>query len=202
MASNKNKTLTNDELAKAALAYIDEHGLDSLSFRKLSDLTGVPTMTIVNRFGSKRELMKEALRMMLDENELGAIEGESWQNSIRRVAHVNRNMALRHPKAFTLFVIFPMSESPVLEYTNRVFGTHASHELPKDMPMIFLSLMHSFLTGFQMVETHSAYLSESISEEDLALSLQTKKMFNEETFNRNLDVIICGLQNKYSLPAE
>ena len=106
----KRKSPSNEELAQAALALVDRDGMDALSFRRLSDETGVPTMTIVNRFGSKDALLKSALGVMLSENAVEPVPGESWQDSLRRVARLNRQMALRHPRGFMLFVLVPMFE--------------------------------------------------------------------------------------------
>ena len=105
-------SLSNKELAAAALSLVDRDGIEALSFRKLSDETGVPTMTIMNRFGSKDALLKAALEVMLAENEIESVEAETWQESLRRIARLNRAMAIRHPKGFMLFVLIPMFESP------------------------------------------------------------------------------------------
>lgn len=93
-------------------------------------------MTIANRFGSKDALMKAALGEMLAENKIEPVTGETWQQSLRRVAHANRSMALAHPKAFMLFVMTPQFESPSLEFTRSVFATHESDTLPAICPSI------------------------------------------------------------------
>lgn len=198
----RRQTRTNEELAQAALALIDREGIEALSFRKLSEEIGVPTMTIMNRFGSKDALLRAALGVMLDEQTVEPKEGETWQANLRRVAYLNRDMALRHPKAFMLFVLVPVFESPVLEFTQRVFATHDKQRLPEEMPSIFLSLMHSFLPGFQLAE---AYANQERMRTDSDVSpeaLETFDLFTEETFARNLDIIITGLEKTYNLPAE
>lgn len=196
------KSLSNEELARAALALVDREGVDALSFRKLSDETGVPTMTIMNRFGSKDALLKAALGIMLDENTVEPVVGETWQDSLRRVAHLNRAMALRHPKGFMLLVLVPIFESPVLEYTQHVFATHGDQGLPPEMPAVFLSLMHSFLPGFQLAEAYAnqerARVGDTVSPE----VLETFDLFTEETFARNLEIIIAGLERTFGLPGE
>lgn len=193
-------SLSNKELASLALALIDKEGVEALSFRRLSEEANMPTMTICNRFGSKYELMKAALSVMLEEVTVDQIPGETWQDSLRRVARLNRDMALRHPKAFMLFVLVPIFESPVYEFTKRVFSTHEDQGIPSEMPAIFLSLMHSFLPGFQLAE---AYANEQ--KKDVGKMLDREyllELFNEKSFYRNLDIIITGLQEQYGLPAE
>lgn len=215
-ASTEKKSLSNEQLAQAALAFIDEQGIDALSFRKLSERTDVPTMTIMNRFGSKDALQKAALAVMLDENKIEPVPGETWKENLRRVARINRAMALRHPNAFMLFVMVPPFESPVREYTEQIFALHKNENLPDGMPGRFLSLMHSYLTGFQLAET---YCLQHQHDEDAAsgkgdaagesgalggngtldVTAFEKDLFGEEAFERGLDVIIAGFQKEYGL---
>ena len=201
--STPRTTLTNDELAQRALTLIDEEGVEAFSFRRLSAATGVPTMTIANRFGSKDALMRAALGVMLGENRIEPVPGETWQQSLRRVARANRAMALAHPRAFMLFVMTPQFESPSLEFTRSVFAIHASEGLPPHMPEYFLSLMHSFLTGFQLQEM---YVNERLTgegraplREDSAVCM-IANLYDEEAFNRNLDIIIAGFAACFDLP--
>lgn len=228
------KTPTNEQIAQAALELIDRDGIEAFSMRRLSAFSGVPTMTISNRFGSKDALLKAALQIMLSRNEIKAIPHEPWDHSLRRVARANRAMALAHPNAFMLFVRTPAFESPVLEFTQSVFATH--EQLPDNLSRDFLSLMHAFLTGFQLsemyanqrkeAEAHLSGRSESFransggnSDEvpqanpvdastdvdaphtDLEkLSQQVADLFDENMFEKNLNVIIAGFAARYNLP--
>lgn len=189
--------MDNRELARAALRFIDEHDLETFSFRKLSEATGVPPMTIKNRFGSKDALLRAVLAEMLDEDPLAAPVEETWDGSLRRIAHRNRDIALRHPNAFPLFLMVPAFESPMLENTQNVFSSHAGQDIPEEMPYVFLSIMHSFLSGFQLAETYSNRADHTNLDDQARL---LAAMFTAETFDRNLDIIITGLADRYDLP--
>ncbi len=192
--------MDNEEIARATLEFIDEYGLDAVSFRKISQSTGMPTMTICNRFGSKENLLKAALEVMLEENKPSVHKGEPWDASLRRVAHHVRSMALTHPKAYWLFLQVPPFESPVREYTQSVFLTHADQGLPAEVPCDFLSIMHSFLSGFQIAEGYTnAALAMHIDNRPDDLEAYSR-MFGEDAFDRDLDIIIFGLAKKYDLP--
>ena len=70
------------------------------------------------------------------------------------------------------------------------------------MPAIFLSLMHSFLPGFQLAE---AYANQERAQAHGTVApevLETFDLFTEETFARNLEIVIAGLQTVYGLPEE
>lgn len=198
MVQQSGSAVSNEEIARAALSFIDEHGIDALSFRKLSESTGIPTMTICNRFGSKESLLKAVLSAMLEGHQADAIPGEAWQDTLRRVAHCHRAMALSHPGAFMLFVQTPSFEEPILSYTENVFSLHGHQDIPEDMPLIFLSVMHSFLPGFQLVES----MAKSARKDSLSAEAQRFiSLFTEETFDRDLEIIIAGLAAKFNLPA-
>lgn len=191
--------MDNEGIAKATLEFIDENGLEAVSFRKISQATGMPTMTICNRFGSKENLLKAALRVMLFENELASKPGKTWDENLRRIAHHVRNMALAHPKAYWLFLQVPPFESPVREFTQAVFASHEGQGLPESMPYAFLSVMHSFLSGFQIAE---GYANAAINDPDVSVGDigPFAEMFNEQSFDRDLSVIIKGFAAEYDLP--
>lgn len=194
------KAMSNEEIARATLGFIDEYGLDAVSFRKIGQETGMPAMTICNRFGSKENLLKAALKAMLGENTPSIHEGETWDEGMRRVAHHVRNMSLAHPKAYWLFLQVPPFESPVKEYTQSVFLTHTNQNIPEGVPYDFLSIMHSFLTGFQVAEGYINAAKATQADEHSDDLKAYSRMFGEDAFNRNLDIIIRGLAKTYGLP--
>ena len=194
--------MDNDQIARATLAFIDENGIEAVSFRKMSQVTGMATMTICNRFKSKENLLRAALEAMLNEKPLEPNFDEPWDASLRRVAHHNRNMALAHPNAFPLFLQVPPFESPVREYTQRVFSSHVNQNLPEDLPFAFLSVMHSFLSGFQMAERYATLAAERVDVTQDPEADAFVKAFNTDAFDRNLDIIIRGLAETYHLPLE
>ena len=153
-------------------------------------------MTLCNRFGSKDALLRTALGTMLAEHPNEPIEGEAWQDSLRRVAHHHRAMALARPNTFMLFLQIPPYASPILEHTEQMFNVHLWQDLPNDMPFIFLSIMHAFLPGFQLAEGYSAKADFDNLPEN---AKRFATLFNEKTFERNLDIIIAGLEAKYGL---
>lgn len=192
------RVMNNKEIAKETLAFIDMYGLEAVSFRKISQATGVPAMTICNRFGSKENLLKASLEIMLSEYPILPQEHETWDENLRRIAHCVRNMALAHPRAYWLFIQVPPFESPVREFTQSVFDSHKGQGIPDAMPYEFLSVMHSFLSGFQIAE---GYANEAVrNDSNLSSNLGAfARMFNEEAFDRDLTVIINGFAKVYDL---
>lgn len=191
--------MNNDEIAQATLRFVDENGLEAVSFRKISQFTGMPTMTICNRFGSKDQLLRAALGAMLGEiDPETTLPGETWDDTLRRVARHNRAMAIAHPRAFPLFLQVPPFESPMREYTESIFSLHQEQNIDENLPYAFLGLLHAFLTGFQMAELYTKEAERNgTTSPDAQLFV---RLYNEESFERDLNIIIAGFASTYGLP--
>ena len=141
---------------------------------------------------------------MLAETSIDKVSGESWSDDLRRVARMHRRMALAHPGAFPLFLSVPAYEEPMLAYTSRVFATHEGQGLPRTCRRV--PQRHAFVPlGFQLAES----FENQPSEEDRAKladpaspTSRVFPLFNEQSFERNLDIIIAGLAAQYHLPLQ
>lgn len=201
--NTSNGSFSKEDIVKLALKIIDEEGVDALSFRRLSKESGYPTMTICNRVSDRSSLLNDVVALMISEIDMKPIPDESWQDNIRRFARENREMAKRHPRAYLLYVSTPIFESPALEMSINIENTHVGQNLPPEMPLIFLGMMHSLIPGFQMVESyaHIKRKDEDISTMSIE-ALQLMNLFSEETFNRNIEIAIAGFEKLYNLPPE
>lgn len=104
--------LYRSEVVRAALRAIDEHGLDSLTIRRLDRALGT-----VNGpwqpFVTLDELLDAVAEWLLsDVNEALDVVG-SWQGYLQGLAHALRRVALQHPQSFPL-VATPGKASPWL----------------------------------------------------------------------------------------
>ncbi|WP_197681065.1 TetR/AcrR family transcriptional regulator C-terminal domain-containing protein [Nocardioides scoriae] len=110
LPSNK-APLSRRRVVDAALAYIDQDGLPSLTMRRLGNLLGVEAMSLYRYVPGKQELLDavvERLVLNLEDDELVLREPEDgWEDFLQRLAHGIRRIALEHPKAFPLVVSRP-----------------------------------------------------------------------------------------------
>lgn len=60
------QTDTRDLIAQAALAYIDEHGVDALTLRALGQSVGMHHTAIYRHFGSRDEVLAAALGLVVE----------------------------------------------------------------------------------------------------------------------------------------
>jgi TetR/AcrR family transcriptional regulator, tetracycline repressor protein len=85
----------------AALAIVDEQGLEALTMRRLGAALGVDPMTIYHHVPDKSALFDGLVELVYDEIELPAPTGE-WQDDLRAIARSGRATFLSHPHVATL----------------------------------------------------------------------------------------------------
>ncbi|HSZ74296.1 MAG TPA: TetR family transcriptional regulator [Rhizomicrobium sp.] len=96
------KTLTPDAIAEAALALVDEKGLDAFSTRKLGARLGVEAMALYHHFPNKGLLMRRAAAKLRESIPLPADKAMGWRAWMGQAARSTRAVALTRPRAFAL----------------------------------------------------------------------------------------------------
>ena len=100
--------LSAERIVEAALARIDEEGLESLSMRKLGADLGVEAMSLYNYFDTKEEMLDALVGHMVAAIRAPGAEVESWRGRILATARSFRAVATAHPNAFPLFMARPV----------------------------------------------------------------------------------------------
>lgn len=190
--------MNNREIAEATLRYIDEFGLENVSFRKVSAYLDIPYTTIYNRFKSKESLLNAVLEVMLDEIEFEETANEPWCETQKRIVRMFRSMALAHPNAFPLFIYTSPFHSPLKELAEKI-QSYQSNQLGPDFPDLFFSILHSFQVGFFVIQQHILALEHDGTKESEAALREYQKVVSDEAFERDLDIIVKGMAQVYNL---
>ena len=199
--------LSRESIARAGLEIVDRRGLDALSLRAVAEALGVGTMTLYAHTRDRQALERDIVGLLLDEVDVHEVPGETWDDSLRRVARSLREMTLRHPRAFTLVADAPVFESPVLEYAARIRALHARQQIGQEQFVAMWSVCDAFLTGFMVMLAQAAIRSEAAAEaadsphaaetgvaEALELATALSDVLSEEAFARDLEVVLAGLR--------
>lgn len=113
--------LTRERVLIAALAYADEHGIESLSMRKLGEVLGVEAMSLYKHVANKDEILDGIVDLVATEMELPRLNGK-WKAEMRRRAISAHEVLLRHPWA-TLLIVSRVSAGPaMLRYVDATIG--------------------------------------------------------------------------------
>src|SRR3954469_19362103 len=104
-------------IVAAAISFIEEFGLPSLSMRRLGAELGVEAMSLYRYVPGRENLLDAVVETMIDEMnadpETLSEPRDGWQDFLQRLAHGVRRIALSHPRAFPLVASRP-PEAPWL----------------------------------------------------------------------------------------
>src|SRR2546423_11806661 len=93
-ASEARIPLNRERVLQAAVAFADEHGLGSLSMRKLGESLGVEAMSLYNHVANKSELLDGMVDLVFSEIGLPS-GGADWRAAMRQRAISARQVLSR-----------------------------------------------------------------------------------------------------------
>ena len=109
--------LDRERIVAAAITFIEESGLASLSMRRLGAVLGVEAMSLYRYVPGRENLLDAVVETIMDEMRVDPetlLEPrDGWQDFLQRLAHGVRRVALAHPMAFPLVASRPV-EAPWL----------------------------------------------------------------------------------------
>lgn len=119
--AQRRKTLDREQVLRGAVDFADEHGLGSLSMRRLAKALGVEAMSLYNHVESKDDLLDGMVDVVVAEFESPTGSG-SWRPIIRRCAIAAHGALLRHPWVAALSESRMQSGPGRLGYYEAIFG--------------------------------------------------------------------------------
>lgn len=101
--------LTHAKIADAALALLDEVGIDAFSMRKLGQHLGVDPMAVYRHFRHQEDLFDAVAELLFDQIDLDALPWEGqWQELAQQYCRSLLHTLLAHPHAVTTFATRPV----------------------------------------------------------------------------------------------
>jgi AcrR family transcriptional regulator len=200
----RKKRLTSEAIARAALSLIDREGLTALSMRRVVADLQVDPMTLYRTVPDRDGMIREVTRLLLDEIDTDERPGETWIDTMHRMAFSYREMALRHPRAFPLIAHASTVEEPLLTRARRLIDLVTRAGLPESLLRDVLLMDDAFTTGFLLIETSAicrtmdADQSSPGTGKDEALSHLMSGMITREAFARGLDILYEGLKATFA----
>ena len=93
--------LTRERIVDAAVALLDEHGIDGLTMRRLAQHVAVTSTALYWHVKTKDDVLDLAVDQIFGELRLPAV-GDNWRDDVRALACRWRAAMLRHPWAPSL----------------------------------------------------------------------------------------------------
>lgn len=155
-ASTTNATdrapLTRQRVLDTALAYVDAHGLDSLSMHKLGAELGVKGMSLYNHVTNKSDLLDGVVELLWSEVEAAAPVREDWCDGVRSYAHALRDIVRRHPTAAPLMISQQIMPAPALRLVQAHTAAATSRGVDETFAHALLRTITSYALGSAYVE--------------------------------------------------
>ena len=95
----------------AAIEFIDEHGLEALTMRRMGAHLGVEGMALYRHVTGREDLLDGVVDLVVDElygdPEVYLAPQHGWEDYLQRLAHGVRRIAIAHPAVFPLIATRP-----------------------------------------------------------------------------------------------
>jgi AcrR family transcriptional regulator len=143
--------LSRERVLVAAVAFADEHGMASLSMRRLGDVLGVEAMSLYNHVANKDELLDGMVDLVFGEIDL-PVGGADWQAAMRERAQSARQALGRHPWAIALMSTRTSPGPATLRHHNAVIGSLRAAGFSVAMAAHAFSALDSYIYGFALQE--------------------------------------------------
>lgn len=199
-AAARRGSLNRERVLDAALALVEEAGIEGLSMRGLGARLGVEAMSLYNHVDSKAALLDGLVERLVLEIKLDLRPGEPWPETLRRLAAEYRRLALARPRAFTLLATRPLATTTAVEHVRPLFEIlgDAGYSVPDRVLM--LNTFFTFLNGFLLAEVGSVPGHADVPDPDnIRVFGQEIEDFGIETFglaasfDRAVDLVLAGL---------
>ncbi|PSL01651.1 TetR family transcriptional regulator [Haloactinopolyspora alba] len=146
--------LTRDRILRAALNYVDEHGLESLSMHKLGAELGVKGMSLYNHVAGKDDVLDGVVETLWTEVEDAAPPDPDWHRGYRQFAHALRDVLHQHPNAAPLITARQVMPIPALRAVRAHITAAVDSGVAEDRAYELLRTLTSYALGHAL-----AYLS-------------------------------------------
>ncbi|HET7719809.1 MAG TPA: TetR/AcrR family transcriptional regulator [Acidimicrobiales bacterium] len=143
--------LSRDRVLAAAVAFADEHGIESLTMRKLGQALGVEAMSLYNHVANKDQLLDGMVDIVFGEVGLPS-GGVDWKAAMRRRAVSARQVLARHRWAIGLMESRTSPGPATLRHHDAVIGCLRGAGFSVEMAAHAFSLLDSYVYGFALQE--------------------------------------------------
>jgi|SRR5579884_81140 len=150
-ATRTRTPLSRERVLVAAVAFADEHGLGSLSMRKLGEVLGVEAMSLYNHVANKDQLLDGMVDLVFGEIDLPADRAD-WKPAMRERAQSARRALGRHPWAIGLMSTRTSPGPNTLRHHDAVIGSLRAGGFSVTLAAHAFSVLDSYIYGFALQE--------------------------------------------------
>jgi len=155
--------LSRERILESALVLVDEHGLESLTMRKLGQELGFEAMSLYNHVANKDELINGLLDLVLAECELPSTGGD-WDTAVRRSATSVHDALRRHQWACSLLMVPGRVRPARLQYMDALLGCLRNAGFSAELTYTAYHVLDAHILGFSLWEASHTYTDTDVAE--------------------------------------
>ncbi|MPY80782.1 MAG: TetR family transcriptional regulator [Actinophytocola sp.] len=150
----RRERLSRERILRAALRYIDEHGVEKLSMHKLGAALGVEAMSLYNHVANKGDVLDGVVGVLWEEIEAEAEPGADWRENYRRFARAIRDVLGRHPRAVPLVPFRPVMSNASLRAVKAQIEKGVESGVDAEEAYALLRTITSYALGHAAIYTN------------------------------------------------
>jgi AcrR family transcriptional regulator len=162
MATTRRKPLSRERILAAALALVDDQGIDSLSMRKLGQSLGYEAMSLYNHVANKDDLLDGILDLVLAEMEPPDPEG--GLPAIRTSAVAAHEALARHPWAANLLTASGRIRPARLRYMDALLGALRNAGFSAETTYHAYHALDAHIVGFSLWQTSHGQIPAGVED--------------------------------------
>ena len=199
--------LNPQRIAEEALAMIDKQGLETFSSRKLGARLGVEGMALYKHYPSMDALLDAVAELLIIEVQVPAPQPGGWQARVRQFARDYRQLAYRHPKAYSLLATRRFTRTKSLQVLDAVMGALLDEGFEAPLAVELFRALNHYCNGAcldELAGLADVQRKKKDKEPEAAVALPSLAKvagylgpeYFEQNFESGLDALITGFEHK------
>jgi AcrR family transcriptional regulator len=185
--------LSRQQVLRAALDYVDQHGLDALSMHKLGAELGVRAMSLYKHVTDKDAILDGMVGLLWDElpAEPPACD---WREAIRQLAEALRDLVHRHPHAAPLLMSRQEIREHPLRIAHGVLRLMRNGGVPEQCAVALLRTVFPYGIGYALAELSLPPPPPPGPDSEIALIRQVSGMLSPDASDElvRTALLVCG----------
>lgn len=179
-----------DKILAAALEIADERGLAAVSMRSVGERVGMSAMALYPHVSSKEALLDGLVDLLLAE-QIPIVErlpaDADWWTRLEAMAQGVRDLAVRHPSAFSLLLARPSVTADALRATDAVYQALLDAGVPEAEVDRVERLVSTFVLGYAASEVNGRFSRGRLSPRARRAQLAEEDIPAHHQLARHLD---------------
>ncbi|MFI8998057.1 TetR/AcrR family transcriptional regulator [Streptomyces sp. NPDC053542] len=206
MARPRKPLLSRDRIVTAALALIDEEGLQALSTRRLAAELGVSGPSLYNHFTTKDEILDAAADMVIAQVDVSGFGPDGdWRRGLLEWARSYRAALAAHPNFVPFLAQGPGRRPAGLKMADAAFGGMVEAGWPPAQATKVCAMVRYFVAGSALGSFARGFVDDAAAYDpadyphlgQAHLLAEHQQQVDEGAFESGLRALVDGLALQY-----